>query len=104
MRYIHTQAHTHTHLCQDDVGLREEDVENEGRQYLYLSNLPPVKTVKEVVRPPLVGVGLQCGLHAWRSRDPNPLLFVVPPVPVKATDGGERQRERELISGNCLCL
>ena len=50
----------------------------------YLGYFPPVKTIKKVVRSPLVGVGLQCRLHAGRPRYPNPLLFVVPPVPVKA--------------------
>lgn len=50
----------------------------------YLSNLPPVKTIKEVVCPPLISVGLQSGLHARCSCNPHSLLFMVPPVSVKA--------------------
>lgn len=64
----------------------------------HLGYFPPVKTIKEVVGSPLVGVGLQCGLHARRPRDPNPLLLVVPPVPVKAgkqkDERGKESRER----------
>lgn len=50
----------------------------------YLGYFPPVKTIKKVVGTPLIGVGFQCRLHARRPCYPNPLLFVVPPVPVKA--------------------
>lgn len=50
----------------------------------YLGYFPPVKTIKKVVGAPLIRVGLQCRLHARRPRYPNPLLFVIPPVPVKA--------------------
>lgn len=68
-----------------DVILKLHDKEsvNEG-ETSYLGNFPPVKTIKEVVGSPLVGVGLECGLHARCSCYPNPLLFVVPPIPVKA--------------------
>lgn len=51
---------------------------------VHLGHLPPVEAVEEVVGPSLVGVGLQRGLHPRSPGDPNPLLFMVPPVPVKA--------------------
>lgn len=51
----------------------------------HLGNLPPVETVKKVVGPSLVGVGLQCGLHPWSSGNPDPLLLMVPPVSVEPT-------------------
>lgn len=57
----------------------------------YLGYFPPVKTIKKVVGAPLIGVGLQCGLHARCPSYPNPFLFVVPPVPVKA---GEWRRRK----------
>lgn len=50
---------------------------------VHLGHLPPVEAVEEVIGPSLVGVGLQRGLHTWSPGDPNPLLFMVPPVPVK---------------------
>lgn len=50
----------------------------------YLSYLPPIKTVKEIVCPSLISVGLESGLHAWCSCNPHPLLLMVPPVSVKA--------------------
>lgn len=50
----------------------------------YLGYFPPVKTIKKVVGTPLIGVSLQCRLHTRCPSYPNPFLFVVPPVPVKA--------------------
>lgn len=50
---------------------------------VHLGHLPPVEAVEKIVSPSLVGVGLQCGLHTWSPGDPNSLLFMVPPVPVK---------------------
>lgn len=50
----------------------------------YLRYFPPVKTIKKVVGAPLIGVGFQCRFHPGCPRYPNPLLFVIPPVSVKA--------------------
>lgn len=58
-------------------------------QKRHLGHLPPVEAVEEVVGAPLVGVGLQRGLHPRGPRDPDPLLFVVPPVPVEPGQTGE---------------
>lgn len=57
-----------------------------GKTNSYLGYFPPVKTIKKVVGAPLIGVRLQCRLHARRPCYPNPLFFVVPPVPVKAAE------------------
>lgn len=59
------------------------------RTECYLGYFPPVKTIKEVVGAPLIGVSFQCGFHARCPGYPDALLFVIPPVPVKAR-GGER--------------
>lgn len=74
----------------------------------YLGHFSPVQAVEEVVGPSFVGVGLQRGLHAGGPGDPNPLFFMVPPVPVEPEDrdglvpqhggsGGVR-------SGSCLTV
>lgn len=62
--------------------------------FVHLGHLPPVEAVEEVVGPSLIGVGLQCGLHPRSSSDPNPLLFMIPPVPVKPGHAHTRGNDR----------
>lgn len=50
---------------------------------VHLGHLPPVEAVKEVVGPPLIAVGLQRWFHARSPGDPDPLLFMIPPVSVE---------------------
>ena len=62
-----------------------------------LGHLAPAMTVKVVVDAPLIGAGLDLRLHAGTPRDPDPLVFVIPPVSVVSVKWVDEEKRFKIM-------